>query len=252
MDSETWSAWTDPSTMLDLVEGPPERRRGPFGHPNPVIVTDRQLLLWASACVRRIVPHAEDGRAAAAVAIAERFADGGCSYPGFLAAAAALLDDAPDPWPIAEVDYVSECIRRSYGALIEGVDSAYDSMQTPFLTPADDVSRWALAAIREHGGPEALEREKATQCALLRDILGDPFHTTDPRAGRNSPAVSDLAERIYNQHRFDLLPELADALEAAECDDVAILGHCRGSGPHARGCWVLDRIAPRGVPIRWT
>ena len=38
------------------------------------------------------------------------------------------------------------------------------------------------------------------------------------------------------------LPILADALEDAGCTDQAILDHCRGAGPHVRGCWVVDLI----------
>jgi len=38
------------------------------------------------------------------------------------------------------------------------------------------------------------------------------------------------------------MPILADALEDAGCTDAAILEHCRGPGPHVRGCWVVDLI----------
>jgi hypothetical protein len=32
------------------------------------------------------------------------------------------------------------------------------------------------------------------------------------------------------------------ALRAAECDNAEVLGHRRGSGPHVRGCWVVDAV----------
>jgi hypothetical protein len=51
-----------------------------------------------------------------------------------------------------------------------------------------------------------------------------------------------LATGIYSEKAFDRLPILADALEDAGCTDAAILSHCRGEGPHARGCWVVDLI----------
>ncbi len=35
---------------------------------------------------------------------------------------------------------------------------------------------------------------------------------------------------------------LADALEDAGCTDADILAHCRGPGPHVRGCWVVDLL----------
>jgi hypothetical protein len=51
-----------------------------------------------------------------------------------------------------------------------------------------------------------------------------------------------LAESIYDDRAFDRLPILADAVEEAGCTDIDILIHCRGPGPHARGCWVVDAI----------
>jgi hypothetical protein len=55
-----------------------------------------------------------------------------------------------------------------------------------------------------------------------------------------TPTVLALAVGIYAERAFDRLPILADALEEAGCDHADILAHCRGDGPHARGCWVVD------------
>ena len=38
------------------------------------------------------------------------------------------------------------------------------------------------------------------------------------------------------------MPILADALQDAGCDEERILDHCRGNGPHVRGCWVVDLV----------
>jgi hypothetical protein len=38
------------------------------------------------------------------------------------------------------------------------------------------------------------------------------------------------------------MPILADALQDAGCDHADILDHCRGDGPHVRGCWVVDLL----------
>jgi hypothetical protein len=54
--------------------------------------------------------------------------------------------------------------------------------------------------------------------------------------------VPRLAQAIYAGRAFDRLPILADALEEAGCTDADLLGHCRGPGPHVRGCWVMDRL----------
>ena len=54
--------------------------------------------------------------------------------------------------------------------------------------------------------------------------------------------VINLATTIYADRTFDRMSNLADALEEAGCHDPAILTHCRQSGPHVRGCWVLDLL----------
>jgi hypothetical protein len=54
--------------------------------------------------------------------------------------------------------------------------------------------------------------------------------------------VIALASGIYTERAFDRLPILADALQDAGCDNADILDHCRGSGPHVRGCWVVDLL----------
>ena len=50
------------------------------------------------------------------------------------------------------------------------------------------------------------------------------------------------ARQMYDTHDFSPMPILADALQDAGCDNEAVLSHCRGPGPHARGCWVVDRV----------
>jgi hypothetical protein len=88
----------------------------------------------------------------------------------------------------------------------------------------------------------AQSAERATQSELLRDIFGNLFRPVvfDP-AWRSEP-VSTLATGIYADRAFDRLPILADAFEEAGCDNADILNHCRGPGPHVRGCWVVDLV----------
>jgi hypothetical protein len=85
------------------------------------------------------------------------------------------------------------------------------------------------------------------QCDLVRCIFGNPFRPSrlDPAwLGANGGAVRDLASVIRAEARFADLPILADALEDAGCTDGQVLDHCREPGPHGRGCWVLDLLAP--------
>ncbi|WP_239465862.1 hypothetical protein [Gemmata sp. SH-PL17] len=51
-----------------------------------------------------------------------------------------------------------------------------------------------------------------------------------------------LASQMYESRDFSAMPILADALQDAGCNDDRILDHCRGPGPHVRGCWVVDLL----------
>ncbi|HEX3148247.1 MAG TPA: hypothetical protein VHR66_09185 [Gemmataceae bacterium] len=87
-----------------------------------------------------------------------------------------------------------------------------------------------------------VEEEKLAQVLLVRDLFANPFRPVafDPR-WRTSDSVG-VARGIYQHRAFDRMPILADALMDAGCDDTAILDHCRGLGPHVRGCWVVDLV----------
>src|SRR5207237_97344 len=95
----------------------------------------------------------------------------------------------------------------------------------------------------------AAEKEQAR---LLRDILGNPFRPAviEPawlvRLDGAGPKLAQAAyeERLLPAGTLDpvRLAILADALEEAGCTDAEILNHCRGPGPHVRGCWLVDLI----------
>lgn len=89
---------------------------------------------------------------------------------------------------------------------------------------------------------ERHDRVRREFCEQFRCVSGDPFRPVafDPR-WLSETAVA-LATGIYAERAFDRMPILADALEEAGCDDADVLSHCRGPGPHVRGCWVVDRV----------
>ncbi|MBI1916295.1 MAG: hypothetical protein HYS12_16425 [Planctomycetes bacterium] len=91
----------------------------------------------------------------------------------------------------------------------------------------------------------AESREHQAQCQLLCDVVGNPYRpmTLGPDwLTWNSGTVVKIAQGIYDERAFDRLSILADALEDAGCVDGEILAHCRGPGPHVRGCWVVDLL----------
>jgi hypothetical protein len=103
--------------------------------------------------------------------------------------------------------------------------------------------RYAItAAISNHRLHAAVKRQAAV---LLRDVIGKPFRPVVVDPSWLTPTVTALAATIYEDRAFDRMPILADALEEAGCDNEEVVTHCRGPGPHVRGCWVLDLLTGR-------
>ena len=99
----------------------------------------------------------------------------------------------------------------------------------------DENERWAARL-------QAICAEQVAQVPLLRDIFGNPFRpVTFSPAWRTDTALT-LARQMYESRDFSAMPILADALQDAGCDSAEILDHCRGPGPHVRGCWVVDLV----------
>lgn len=89
---------------------------------------------------------------------------------------------------------------------------------------------------------ESWLKELVAQAILIRCVFGNPFRLVAFDPHWRSEIVVALATGIYAERAFDRMPILADALEEAGCDDADVLAHCRGLGPHVRGCWVVDRV----------
>jgi hypothetical protein len=112
-----------------------------------------------------------------------------------------------------------------------GLDAAWGRAGVP----SDDPTAWF----------SVLAAEDNAQASLLRDVIGSALcnSSIDPLwLSWNGGTVQQLAWAIYDERRFEDLTILADALEEAGCTDADILNHCRGPGPHVRGCWVLDLL----------
>ena len=118
----------------------------------------------------------------------------------------------------------------------------------PYLAPATFArqARSARAMPKPpwgHGDVFAVDAAVLDELAdLLRCIVGNPFRPVAFDPSWCSPDVRALAGSIDAAGSFDAMPVLADALEEAGCTAAEVLEHCRGARPHARGCWVLDRV----------
>jgi hypothetical protein len=80
----------------------------------------------------------------------------------------------------------------------------------------------------------------------MRPVFLEHFGDTERPVARDPSWLTDtvlaLARGIYDEKAFDRMPYLADALQDAGCEAEDVLTHCRGPGPHARGCWVVDLV----------
>ncbi len=90
---------------------------------------------------------------------------------------------------------------------------------------------------------------QATQCVILREIVGNPFRPVSLKAAWQTPNVLALATATYDDRVLPArtlsparLAVLADALEEAGCENADILNHLREPGEHVRGCWVVDML----------
>jgi hypothetical protein len=170
-------------------------------------VSDRKLRLFGCACLRSVWSHLVDPHSRAAVELAERHADG------------------------------------------EATEEQLNSGKEAAFQAAVGKRTWAAWSARYVMGESFLEpircANRNTRLVLLRDLFGNPFRSLSVAptfSAWNDGAIPKIARSIYDGGAFDRLPILADALEEASCTDADLLDHCRGPGPHVRGCWVIDLL----------
>jgi hypothetical protein len=181
--------------------------------------SDRKLRLFACASCRRIWDLLPEGPSRSAVEASERFADG---------------------------EIGSAELQRSWSAarrLVAGAEARTGGWNRLTLAEmeARDAARAGAWSAARSVVADSDHDERRAQCDLLRDIF-NPVHPLAPQPAWLTDEVKQLAAAMYQERVFDRMPALADALERAGCHDTAILEHCRGSGPHARGCWVVDLV----------
>jgi hypothetical protein len=134
--------------------------------------------------------------------------------------------------------------------VIDGIGRAAATFAAPDPTPAEHVHFVGDRAVRERTVPNddqlvsnATNAEfRKYSCQLVKDIFGNPFRPVAFEPAWRTSNTIGLAERMYDSRDFATMPILADALEDAGCDHPDVLAHCRGGGPHVRGCWVVDLV----------
>jgi hypothetical protein len=93
---------------------------------------------------------------------------------------------------------------------------------------------------------ESYLAESAELVRLVHEVYGNPFRPVALDPAWRTSTVTALAGQMYESRDFGAMPILADALQDAGCTNDDILDHCRGTGSHVRGCWVVDSVLGKG------
>jgi hypothetical protein len=212
------------------------------------LTSDRQQRLFACACCRSIWHLLLDEHSRHAVEVAERHADGVASDEELRAARASALEvlvgSDKAQRPVTSPSDRPPLIDPNALALHGGqADNPAAGAAHAAAGMVGDTTHLAVAAVSDwFAVPEAEEAELAKQSYFLGDIVrpSAPAFTFLPD-WRTDTALS-LARQMYESRDFSAMPILADALQDAGCDNEDVLSHCRGPGPHVRGCWVCDLV----------
>jgi hypothetical protein len=245
MTEADWDRCTDPQIMLTWL-----RQGGKL--------SDRKARLFAGVCCRRVWRLLTDERSRGAVETLERYADGQVQVNELTLAAVAAEDvlgeKGNDQEPAADV-----ALNAVFADLTDANSRREPENQHLPLDPISNAQDAAYAAKYANcpGTPgradaqlAAVAAEEEVQSHLLRCEVGDPFvSSTGIACSRQSASILAIAQAAYDNRLLpsghldpDFLAALAEALEEAGCQDAELLGHLRGPGPHARGCWAMDRL----------
>ncbi|VTR96243.1 Uncharacterized protein OS=Sorangium cellulosum (strain So ce56) GN=sce5710 PE=4 SV=1 [Gemmata massiliana] len=254
MTETQWLTCTDIHSMVDFVSRVRCRIQPPTAaHP----YRDRPLRLFVVGCFRAHWDVFLDPDARVAVETAERFADGLVTRDA-LHQVESRARDLKDR-------IIEECLRKgrsdfgpNVGTRMGSLSVAAEACAPPRTEAQEQLPTrgarakrslwWWYSVESAHTINETIDGTSATlysdpqQAALLRDIFGNPFRPIEFSPAWRTSAATALAAQMYESRDFSAMPILADALQDAGCDSADVLGHCRGPGPHARGCWVVDLV----------
>jgi hypothetical protein len=210
--------------------------------------TERKLRLFGVACCRHTLAVAPVASLNGAVETAERFADGRATEEEL--DAAGVIADGVGDCNGNSAEYLgergaSESSLRLFRAASCAGWAVYSATcrSDLFWNEIWRLPRLAAEATQcIHSAPANSVGVCAVQCDFFRDIFGNPFRPITVDRNWLTSTVVALARQMYESRDFYPMPILADALQDAGCDNDDILNHCRGSGPHVRGCWVIDLL----------
>ncbi len=210
MTEAGWQACDDPAAAIAHLQRTRHRRK---------------RRLFGVACCRMCWPLLTDERSRRAVEVAEAFAD--------------------LPLPERTRAEAEGLARRASAGAASG-DGRRAAEAAALLLERDvdvlTVSRLTTAAGSEPTSRGRSDEQRRRHAGTVVDLLGNPFRPVAFALEWRTDTALSLASQLYVAGDFSAMPILADALQDAGCDNDDVLNHCRGDGPHVRGCWVVDLV----------
>jgi hypothetical protein len=234
MTESEWLTCTAPEAILGYLEGK---------------VSDRKLRLFACACCARITHLLTDPQCRFASELATRFAEGAASVEQLVAAHTTAQNSKP---LFADANWAAAwtACPNAAQAAAEASNHAAESVARLVAEPARSA---AWAAVRTGASEEARALawarfetltetarmvEESWQASLLRELVGNPFHSL-PAPEYWPESIVALAQALYAGE--DCAFALQDAL--LEAGHTELAAHFEEPVQrHPKGCWALDLL----------
>jgi hypothetical protein len=218
--SAGWLACDDPLPMLEVLRGR---------------ASDRKVRLFAVGCGRLTLTDSMPDRIYRAVEVAERFADGLASEEELLRARSQAFHAAH------QFEITTSEQLRQRGDYRSPRNLSDEETRLYFVAEAAHTYAPFRIGLLRHRIRWDHELIRVAP-VVIRDVIGNPFHPTTFKPAWRTQKVVGLARAIYDERSFERMPDLGDALQGSGCNDADFLSHCRGPGPHVRGCRVIDLV----------
>lgn len=208
MNADLWLTSSDPEALWKSLPA----------------ISDRKARLWGAACCRLLVaPTTRTQRY-------EQFRNW-LSAPGW-----PPIIEAAEEYADGVIDRAT--LRQTRKGIVSGGPHDVFRIVSGVTRFSSTAAFWTVNSNSgKFGAPSRDE-----MCGLMRDVLGNPFRPVVFELSWRTTDAVGLARAMYDSRNFSAMPILADALEDAGCDSGEVLAHCRGDGPHVRGCWVVDLV----------
>jgi hypothetical protein len=219
---EDWQRSTDPAAMLAFLD-------------DSRTLSERNARLIGVACCRRIWPLLNE-ESITAVEIAELYADG-------QATAKELESALSEAWRACqqfEMDQPAMLAAEAVAWVTMEDNPRVSAAARIRMTQVELVLRGVKETARLCRLCTSSADEAAAQAAIVRDIA-NPFRGARSTNSWECATIISLAQSIYSERKFDLMPALGAALSDAGCTELSVLEHC-ARPDHVKGCFLVDML----------